>query len=120
MQVVYPEQGFPEIFIITNLGKRWKHKKIKGTSRRRYECEHEALAARRRAARRWRLFDAYLWQTGVQTDLIPVLAASSRHTRDSGAAMCMCMCVICPHVQLYCSHLPLFPLHQIFITFPLR
>lgn len=80
MQVVYPEQGFPEILLQT-----WKKGgnivAVRGTWSRGHECGHMALAAWRRAACRWRLFDAYLRQTGAQTDLIPVLDASSRHAQ---------------------------------------
>lgn len=83
--------GFPrDIYYYKTWKKDGNIVAVKGTLSRRYECEHKVLAAWRRAASRWRLFDAYLWQTGVQTDLIPVLAASSRHTQTW---MQLCVCV---------------------------
>lgn len=68
---------------------------------------------------RWRLSDAYLEQTGAQTDLIPVLTASSRHAQ-TWVQLCLhvyvCDLPTCD-APLLC--LPLLPLHQILILLPL-
>lgn len=118
MQVVYPEQGFPEIFIITNLEKGWKHCGCNRNLER--ETWMWAHGARR------------LETSGMQVASIWCLSPADRCTdrphscprcflpsrSDLGAAMCTRVRVIRPHVALYCSHLSLFLLHQIFIPFP--
>lgn len=104
------KQGFPQVFISIQT---WKNDgntvAVKGTLR--YDCEQKGG--------RWRLSDAYLGQTGAQTDLIPVLAASSRHTQT--------WVQLCLHVyerdlstcDALLLSLPLLPLHQILILLPL-
>lgn len=110
MQVVHPEQGFPEIFIIIQT---WKNDgnivDVKVTLSRRYKCEQKVFVTWRRAACRWRLFDGYLRQTG---------AASSHHAH-TWVQLCV---YVCARDLSTCNallfSLPLFP--QILIIFPLH
>lgn len=108
MQVVYPKQGFPEIFIIIQT---WKNNgNIVAVKRilSRYKCEQKVFVTWRKAACGCRLFDGYLRQTG---------AASSRPAQ-TWVQLCVYVwvCDLSTCNALLFS-LPLFP--RIFIIFPL-
>lgn len=96
MQVVYPEQGFPEIFIIIQT---WKNDgnivDVKGTSSRRYEGQH---------GDEWHTGAVYLMlifgrQVHRQTSFLSSHFLLSR----SVLGPAMCTCVIWPHATLLFS-----------------
>lgn len=90
------------------------------TETERSESLQKGLSSCRRTASRWRLCDSYLRRAGSLTNLIPVLAVSSRHGQKSHMHMCVRVCGL--RVVFMCQaivQLPLFSPDVVFITFPI-